>query len=280
MIQSMSFLLKQSVADLCEQFVTAAEYQRSYAVAAAKALIALVDVTGSEKAAREAVRKAGASDCTVRNAMQLVWAYDAVVRPGHADEKWFDNLLYAHAVAVRAAIAKVGIAKLCDAKLFARDAKTLVVEFELIAETGMTRPEREAKANAEVAARQKADADKAKAAATPKVEAPKVEAPKVEAPKVEAPPATPSAPPATPSAPPASPEAVAGLVAAKGGAKGAKTIVEQFDAILKGAESFVEAVVPDADDVTIETLRTRAASFLVKLDAAVKARDAKVKQVA
>lgn len=254
--ESLDFLRKQSAEDLVERFVTHSEMARSAAVRAAKALIALVDVLKSEDAARKAVKKAGASDCTVKNAMQLVWAYDAVVRPGHADEKWFDELLYAHAVAVRAAIAKVGIAKVCDAKLFAKPAKALLVEFELLAETGMTRPEREAAKQKEIddklAAEKKAKEAAAKTPATPE----------------------------PPKGPPATPADVAGLVAAKGGAKATKTLAEEFDAILKGAESFIEKVVAESDDVTVEALKTRAAGFLVKVNAAVEARAAKVKAAA
>src|SRR5687767_5025620 len=123
MIQSMSFLLKQSAADLLELIVAAAAQQQSAAVTCAKGIIALVTVSGSEAAARSAMKAAKVSDCTVKNALQLTWAYDDVVRPGHADEKWFDQLLYVHAVAVRAALRKVGIAKVCEAGLFAKSAK-------------------------------------------------------------------------------------------------------------------------------------------------------------
>ena len=147
-ILSMSTLLAKSAPDLVEIIVLHAAAAQSNAVSAAKGIIALVAVTGSETEARSVLKKAKVSDCTVKNAMQLVWAYDAVVAPGHASEAWFDQLLYAHAVEVRRAIAKVGIAKVCDAKLFAKSAKTNLVEFELLADTGLNREERIADAQA------------------------------------------------------------------------------------------------------------------------------------
>jgi hypothetical protein len=261
MIPTVASLLKQSVADLLEFITVNAELQKSAAVKTAKGIIALVDVTGSESAAREALKKARVSDCTVKNAMQLVWAYDAVVRPGHADEKWFDELLYAHAVAVRQAIAKVGIVKVCEAKLFAKSAKANLIEFELLAETGLTRAERVAKDEADALAKIEADKKAADAAKKKAAE-------------------TPAAPAKSGDAPPASEADVAGLVVAKGGDKGKKTVVEQFDAVIGAAEKFLAAVVPEADDVTLEALKTRAAAMLVKLDAAVKARDVSAKKSA
>jgi hypothetical protein len=133
----MSTLLAKSAPDLVEIIVMHSAAAQSNAVSAAKGIIALVAVTGSEEVARATLKKAKVSDCTVKNAMQLVWAYDAVVAPGHASEAWFDQLLYAHAVEVRRAIAKVGVAKLCDGKLFAKSAKANMIEFELIGDTGM-----------------------------------------------------------------------------------------------------------------------------------------------
>ncbi len=257
MIHPLSFLLKQPAAELATGFIESSDRARSFAVNAAKCLIALVDVVGGEAAARKIVTDAGASDSTVKNAMQLVWAYDEVVRPGHADEAWFDELLYAHAVAVRGAVRKVGAKKLADAGLFAKAAKCQLVEFELIAETGLMKAERIAKADKEVADKQAAEAKAAKAKAT-------------EAAKTAA---TPPAPPA-PVSPPATPGEVASLVATVGGGKPGKTVVEQFDTIVSATEQFIAAVVPTADDLIVEQLKQRLAAVMVKLDAAAKARAA------
>lgn len=272
MILSMSTLVTKSAADLVEIVVLHAKAAQSNAVSAAKGIIALVTVTGSEEAARLALKKAKVSDCTVKNAMQLVWAYDAVVAPGHASEKWFDELLYAHAVEVRRAIAKVGIAKLCEAKLFAKSAKANMLEFELIGDTGMNKEERTAALQAkadllivEAKAKAKKDADEAaakKAAETPATE------------KVEA-----KAEPAKTDAPPATKADLASIETAKPG-KGKKTAIEDFDSLVSTVEKFVEAVVPTADDVTVETLKNRVTSLMVKLNAAVEARAAAARKAA
>lgn len=245
----MSFLTKRSVADLVEFIITQAAHQQSAAVNTAKGIIALVDVTGSEANARAELKKAKVSDCTVKNAMQLVWAYDAVVRPGHTDEKWFDALLYAHAVEVRRAIAKVGIVKVCEAKLFAKSAKTNLIEFELLADTGLTREERI------VADQAKTDADLVAAQAAKKKDATE---------------STPAAAP-KPAAEAPAPGAVAALETAKNG-KPKKGALAEFDVLIGSAEKFIGAVIPTADDLTVETMKNRVTALMVVLDTAVKAR--------
>ncbi len=247
---SLDSIKKGTVDEIIAIIVSAATAAQSAAVNTAKGIIALVDLTGSEAAAKAAMKKAKISDCTVKNAMQLVWAYDEVVRPGHADEKWFDGLLAYHAIEVRRAIAKVGIVKVCEAKLFAKTAKANLVEFSLLADTGLNRAERIA-------------ADEVKAVADAAAEVAKVKA-KVEAPAVETPPATDS--------PPATVEAVLGLETAKAG-KGKKTVLAEFDLLVGGVEKFVAAIVPSADDVTVETMKQRVTALMVLLDAAATARE-------
>ena len=250
-ILSMSTLLAKSAPDLVEIIVMHSAAAQSNAVSAAKGIIALVAVTGSETEARSVLKKAKVSDCTVKNAMQLVWAYDAVVTPGHASEAWFDQLLYAHAVEVRRAIAKVGgVAKLAEAKLFSKSAKANMIEFELLADTGMTREERIADAQA------KADAD---IATTAKVAKEK------------------------PAGAVAKEKPAAGAVAslekpAEGKAK--KSVLSEFETLLKGAEAFIGIVIPTADEVTVEAMKARVAGLMVIMQAAVEARATAVKKAA
>ena len=246
-ILSMSTLLAKSAPDLVEIIVLHAAAAQSNAVSAAKGIIALVAVTGSETEARSVLKKAKVSDCTVKNAMQLVWCYDAVVTPGHASEAWFDQLLYAHAVEVRRAIAKVGIAKVCDAKLFAKSAKTNMIEFELLADTGLTREERIADAQA------KADADIATTAKVAKEKTVAKDEP--------------------------APGAVAALEKpAEGKAK--KSVLSEFETLLKGAEAFIGIVIPTADEVTVEAMKARVAGLMVVMQAAVEARATALKKAA
>ena len=246
-ILSMSTLLAKSAPDLVEIVVLHATAAQSHAVSAAKGIIALVAVTGSETEARSVLKKAKVSDCTVKNAMQLVWCYDAVVTPGHASEAWFDQLLYAHAVEVRRAIAKVGIAKLCDAKLFAKSAKANMIEFELIGDTGLNREERIADAQA------KADADIATTAKVAKEKTVAKDEP--------------------------APGAVAALEKpAEGKAK--KSVLSEFETLLKGAEAFIGIVIPTADEVTVEAMKARVAGLMVVMQAAVEARATALKKAA
>ncbi len=267
----MESLLKKSVADLVELFVTTAALQQSAAVSGAKALIALIAVSGSEATARATLKKAGASDCTVKNAMQLVWAYDEVVRPGHATEEWFDALLYLHAVEVRRAIKKVGIAKLVATGLLTKPAKKNLVEIELLADTGLDRAERIAKDEADVLAKIAADkktADaKAKADANVVIAATLAPAGTATTPPTEGTATT----PAPAGSPPATPTEVATLETAKKG-EGKKSTLQQFDALISSAEKFVGAVFPGADDVTVETMTNRVAALLVIVGAAVTTR--------
>jgi hypothetical protein len=287
-ILSMSVLLAKSAPDLVEIIVMHAAAAQSNAVSAAKGIIALIKVTGSEEVARTTLKKAKVSDCTVKNAMQLVWAYDAVVTPGHASEAWFDQLLYAHAVEVRRAIAKVGVAKLCDAKLFSKSAKANMIEFELIGDTGMLRDERiaatQAKVDADlIAAKTKKDADEAAffAAAKKQAEAPGVAAAAATA--GATPPAateeTP-APAAKETKAPAKEKPAAGAVAAletSAPGKAKKGVLAEFETLLKSAETFVGLVIPGADDLTVEAMKARVAGLMVVMNAAVEARAAVAK---
>jgi hypothetical protein len=287
-ILSMSVLLAKSAPDLVEIIVMHAAAAQSNAVSAAKGIIALIKVTGSEEVARTTLKKAKVSDCTVKNAMQLVWAYDAVVTPGHASEAWFDQLLYAHAVEVRRAIAKVGVAKLCDAKLFSKSAKANMIEFELIGDTGMLRDERiaatQAKVDADlIAAKTKKDADEAAffAAAKKQAEAPGVAAAAATA--GATPPAateeTP-APVAKETKAPAKEKPAAGAVAAletSAPGKAKKGVLAEFETLLKSAETFVGLVIPGADDLTVEAMKARVAGLMVVMNAAVEARAAVAK---
>ena len=284
----MSVLLAKSAPDLVEIIVMHAAAAQSNAVSAAKGIIALIKVTGSEEVARTTLKKAKVSDCTVKNAMQLVWAYDAVVTPGHASEAWFDQLLYAHAVEVRRAIAKVGVAKLCDAKLFSKSAKANMIEFELIGDTGMLRDERiaatQAKVDADlIAAKTKKDADEAAffAAAKKQAEAPGVAAAAATA--GATPPAateeTP-APVAKETKAPAKEKPAAGAVAAletSAPGKAKKGVLAEFETLLKSAETFVGLVIPGADDLTVEAMKARVAGLMVVMNAAVEARAAVAK---
>jgi hypothetical protein len=275
-ILSMSTLLAKSAPDLVEIIVMHSAAAQSNAVSAAKGIIALVAVTGSEEVARATLKKAKVSDCTVKNAMQLVWAYDAVVAPGHASEAWFDQLLYAHAVEVRRAIAKVGVAKLCDGKLFAKSAKANMIEFELIGDTGMLRDERiaatQAKVDADlIAAKTKKDADEAAAKKAAEV-----------APGVAAGAATVTATEETPAATkaPAKEKPVAGAVASletSAPGKVKKGVLAEFEMLLKSAETFVGLVIPTADDLTVEAMKARVAGLMVVMNAAVEARAAVAK---
>ena len=284
-ILSMSTLLAKSAPDLVEIIVMHAAAAQSNAVSAAKGIIALIKVTGSEEVARTTLKKAKVSDCTVKNAMQLVWAYDAVVTPGHASEAWFDQLLYAHAVEVRRAIAKVGVAKLCDAKLFAKSAKANMIEFELIGDTGMLRDERiaatQAKVDADlIAAKTKKDAEEAAFFAAAKKQA---EAPGVAAGAGATPPAATEdipAPVAKETKAPAKEKPAAGAVAAletSAPGKAKKGVLAEFETLLKSAETFVGLVIPGADDVTVEAMKARVAGLMVVMNAAVEARAAVAK---
>lgn len=263
--------------DIVAFFVTQSTVASSAAVHAAKAIIALVDKTGSEAAARAALKAAKASESAVKNSLQLVWAYDEVVRPGHASEKWFDGLLYMHAVAVRQAIKARGVKALADAGLFNRSAKQNLVEFELVAETGKLRAEREA--DLEKAAQALVEADKAKAeAAAEAATAPVVvvetpaPAPVVEAtaaPVVEAPAPTPPPAPVTPEVTTPAAEATAPKAKKE---KAVKTAFDEIAEALTLADKLIEATIPGLNDLAVEAIRARMAQTVTRLNAAVDAR--------
>lgn len=224
--------------DLVVFFKTQSTAAESAAVHAAKAIIALVDKTGSEKTARAALKKGGAAEYAVKNSLQLVWAYDDVVRPGHADEAWFDGLLYLHAVAVRRAIKvradKKGIMpgkaarELAEAGFFRRSARQNLFLFEATAEDGLTPTEREA------------------------------------APKV----ATPSAP--APTTPPAESGTAEAPTPAAPVVKREKTPVMPLDEVLAELDhldKILDAVVPGVDDVAAQRMRERLAQTIVRANA-------------
>jgi len=125
-----------------------------------------------------------------------------------------------------------------------------MIEFELIADTGMTREERIADAQA------KADAD---IATTAKVAKEK------------------------PAGAVAKEKPAAGAVAslekpAEGKAK--KSVLSEFETLLKGAETFIGAVIPGADDLTVEAMKARVAGLMVVMQAAVEARATALKKLA
>lgn len=246
-IPKIETLLKHSTQDLIEFISSTAQTQQSSAVCCAKGIIALIACEGSEAKARATMKAAKVSDCTVKNAMQLVWAYDAVVRPGHATEAWFDQLLYVHAVEVRRAIAKVTVKKLHEWGMFNAPAKKNLIEFELIADTGLNRAEREvaatAKAESEIAA-----AVVAKAAPAPEAVA--------------------------------TTEAVVETTKPAKAVKAKKSAIEEFDALMSTAEKFISAVVASADDLTIETMKNRIAALAVVMDQKTKERGAALRKAA
>ena len=224
--------------DLVVFFKTQSTAAESAAVHAAKAIIALVDKTGSEKTARAALKKGGAAEYAVKNSLQLVWAYDDVVRPGHADEAWFDGLLYMHAVAVRRAIKvradKKGIMpgkaarELAEAGFFRRSARQNLFLFEATAEDGLTPAEREATP--------KVATNNTPAPATPPAESGAAKAP------------TPAAPVVKREKPPVTP-------------------LDEVLAELNHLDKILDAVVPGVDDVAAQKMRERLAQSIVRANA-------------
>ena len=239
--------------DLVVFFKTQSTAAESAAVHAAKAIIALVDKTGSEKTARAALKKGGAAEYAVKNSLQLVWAYDDVVRPGHADEAWFDSLLYLHAVAVRRAVKvradKKGIMpgkatrELAEAGFFRRSARQNLFLFEATAEDGLTPAEREA-----------APTVPAAAAPTAPVTAPATEE--------------------TAAATAAATEETAPTVTVAGSKttktpkeKPPVTPLDEVLAELDHLDKILDAVVPGVDDVAAQKMRERLAQSVVRANA-------------
>jgi len=144
---SLAALAKFSSEDLVQFVIVESAKAVSATKNAAKGIIALVDVSkASLKDAKATLRKAGLTESVLSNALPLVSVYDAVVRPGLADEAWFDTVLATWAVQIDRAIARVGAASLAEAGMFKRPlTATLVVEFSLVADTGLTKKERLAK---------------------------------------------------------------------------------------------------------------------------------------
>ena len=236
--------------DLVVFFKTQSTAAESAAVHAAKAIIALVDKTGSEKTARAALKKGGAAEYAVKNSLQLVWAYDDVVRPGHADEAWFDGLLYMHAVAVRRAIKvradKRGIMpgkaarELAEAGFFKRSARQNLFLFEATAEDGMTPAEREAAPT--VAAAVAATAAPTAAATAAPTAAPTEEtAPTVTVAESKTTKIPKEKPPVAP--------------------------LDEVVAELDHLDKILDAIVPGVDDVAAQKMRERLAQSVVRANA-------------
>lgn len=153
-------------------FVTSAEVGRKAYLDAAYRLIALTQQVGEEKATAM-VRKLGATQSTIQNARYVVRVYEGLVVPGHVTQEWFAEVQYTEAYAIARALGKVTAAKMAACGSLKRSAKSAYGDFELMAETGLTRPEREAAA--EVAETKKVAAAKkvveAAAAKTPEATA-------------------------------------------------------------------------------------------------------------
>lgn len=143
---SIAALAKFATDDLIQFVIVEAGKSVSATKNAAKGIIALVDLSGGLKTAKAALRKAGLSEGVIHNALPLVSVYDAVVRTSLADEAWFDTVLASWAVQIDRAIARVGAASLAEAGMFKRPlTPTLIVEFSLVGDTGLTKKERLAK---------------------------------------------------------------------------------------------------------------------------------------
>lgn len=237
--------------DLVVFFKTQSTAAESAAVHAAKAIIALVDKAGSEKAARAALKKGGAAEYAVKNSLQLVWAYDDVVRPGHADEAWFDGLLYMHAVAVRRAIKvradKKGIMPgkaardMAEAGFFKRSARQNLFLFEATAEDGLTPTEREA----------------VKAAAPA-------------APVTPTPPTPEGTPAATTTTETATTETAKKITKEKPPVAPLDEVLAELDHL----DKLLNAIVPGVDDIVAQKMRERLAATVVKANALFESRAA------
>ena len=169
-----------------------------------------------------------------------------------------------------------------------------MVEFELLADTGLNRAEREAadqakvdaeiaedKAKADAAAKKAADAAAAPPATTPATVA---DTPPVTTTATTPPPAATTPTATTPTTGTVTPPVnTAGLSTKPSKNKGTqndtppKSILEQFDLLVTGAEKFVGHVFPGADDVTVEKMRQRVAGLMVVVEAATNARAAAAK---
>ena len=144
---SLAALAKYTTDDLIQFVIVESGKSVSATKNAAKGIISLVNIAGDLKDAKAALRKAGLTESVIHNALPLVSVYDAVVRTSLADEAWFDTVLASWAVQIDRAIARVGAASLAEAGMFKKPlTPTLVVEFSLVGDTGLTKKERLAKA--------------------------------------------------------------------------------------------------------------------------------------
>ena len=262
-IRTLASLAGHSTADLVSFIKLEAASAASAATNCAKGIITLVDQLGSEAEARATMKKAKLADCTVKNAMQLVWVYDDVVRKGFASETWFDAVLYHHAVQIRRAVAKVGVDKLHENGLFEASAKKNLIEFELIGDTGLTKAERIAKA----------EADAEEAAEQERLNQENVDG---------LPPAAEPAPVPSnviPMTPPPPPPAIVEESAAKPAESPApapartpvprnqKTPLQEFDELANTLERFALGLVGQRDSEVVEAVRLRLAGLATKVNA-------------
>lgn len=140
-------------------------------VAAAKAIIALVNVLGSRSVAKTALKAGGVSEYAVKNATVMVDVYDLFVRSELATEAWFDALNARAAMAFLTAADQIGQSKIAELGLLKVAPEKALREVEAIADTGLTADQRRRKAEkaAEKARLEEAesseDSDEAQAAA-------------------------------------------------------------------------------------------------------------------
>lgn len=225
-------------------------------------LLVALDGKIGEKSANAALRKAGLSQSAIGNARVITRVYAAVVEPGHATWDWLAEVQFREALAINAAIDKVGVTKLAEWGLFSRSSEKNFGEFELVAETGLNRQERAAKAEketAEKAAKAAKEAEEAKKTAEAATTAPTETAP------------TENAPTETPAADTAK-DAVAT-------AKPPPSPMVEFETTAERLEAIAVALIAKGDEVTMGTINARLAALGKAVGAAVAAK-AKAKKAA
>lgn len=92
---SLESMRSRSIKEIMEAFAVCAHWRettdwnyRAYA----NMIIGLTAEFDSEKAAIEKLRKHGASEASIKNAMRLVQVYYDYVKSGHASLAWFESL--------------------------------------------------------------------------------------------------------------------------------------------------------------------------------------------
>lgn len=99
----------------------------------------------------------GVTEHTLKNARQAVNVWESVVSPGHADEAWFDQLTFMDCVMINRAIAKldpvpaIAVKAMVEEGLFKKRPAMAYGGFELIADTGQTKAQRDAAAEKAIA---------------------------------------------------------------------------------------------------------------------------------